>query len=104
MTDNEEHQPFTSPEDLGESQVKDAEHMAAPGGPGGTGKPGYRRIAAEGDDEYHQRKNREAAAEEAGEEAPGPMHEDVSDEQFHQAVQRLSQDRRHQAAKRRKSA
>lgn len=94
----EEKRPFTTPEDLGESQAADAGKVSAPGGPGGTGKAGYRRIVEEGELDYR----RQHPKDEETEAAPPP--EDVSDEEFHDAVQGLQEDRRRERERRKKSA
>lgn len=99
----EEHRPFTSPEDLGESQVQDAAQVASQGGPAGTGQGGYRQIADEGEYEYHLKHQTPAGVDEDNpydpaamaeprEEAPDP--EDiVSNAEFRRAVEGLQESR-----------
>ena len=96
----EEQQPFVSPEELGESQAEDAAHDAAPGGPGGTGNAGYRRIVEEGDDAYHRKHQANVEdsdlpyiLERSGGQPKAPE-KVVSNAKFRQAVEGLQEERR----------
>ncbi len=110
----EEQHPFTSPEDLGESQAEDAAKVAAPGGPGGTGKGGYRQIADDGEYQYHLKHKKTAGVGEDNpyepdkmaephEEAPNPE-EVVSNEEFRKAVEGLQAARRRKQQRERKKS
>ncbi len=111
----EEQRPFSSPEDLGESQAEDAAKVSAPGGPSGTGKGGYREIANEAEYEYHLKHKKNPGVGEDNPYEPDVLSEPrpveptpeeiVSNKEFRQAVEGLQQERhkRHQR-ERKKSA